>query len=424
MNKVGYYKNNCRLCKSSNLIKFLDLGLQPPSDQFIKFEKTREHKIFYPLEVNNCRVCGFKQLSYVVNKKILYQDNYPYESSLTATGAKHFGQFAKSVTQEYKLCSDDLVIDIGSNVGILLNGFKKLGIKTLGIDPAKNICKIANKRGIKTINYFFDTKTAKMCKKKYGTAKVLTGTNVFAHIDDLDNFFNSVCELMDKKKGILIIEVPYFVNLFKKIEYDTIYHEHLSYITILPLIKYLTKFKLEIINVLSKDIHGGSIRIFISNAGNYKINKTVNKLIIKEKKLKLNNLKVLENFSKKVKINRYKLIEYLTKLKIKNKKIIALSAPAKGMTLLNYCKIDNDYLDYTTEKSKLKIGSYTPGGQVPVYSDAKILKERPDFAILLAWNFSKEIINNNKSYLKKGGKFIIPIPKLKIISKKKYNENY
>ncbi len=410
-------KTNCRLCNSKKLKKFLDLGLQPPSDQFIKNNSIDESNIYYPLEVNTCLSCGFKQLSYVVDKKILYQKDYPYESSLTKSGLKHFNEFAISVTKKFNLSKKDLVIDIGSNVGILLNFFKKQNVRILGVDPASNICKIANRRGIKTIDSFFDRKISSKIIKKFGYAKVVTGTNVFAHIDNLKGLFANVSKVLDKKEGVFIVEVPHFLNLVKDLEYDTIYHEHLSYITIIPLIKFLKRINFEIIDIEKKDIHGGSIRIFMSKKGNYKINNKVNTFIKMEKKGRLNSLKVLNNFSKKVSDNRMQLVKLLTNLKLKKKNIAILSTPAKGMTLMNYCKIDKDYVDFATEKSKLKIGKFTPGSKVKIYSDNHLNSLKPDYALILAWNFQKEIIRNNKKYLNSGGKFIIPIPRVKIIGK-------
>ncbi len=410
-------RTTCRLCSSKKLYKFLDLGLQPPSDQFLVKKQTSKESIFYPLAVNTCRSCGFKQLTHVVDPKILYQQDYPYESVLTKSGLNHFYEFALSVKKRFKLNADDLVVDIGSNVGVLLNFFKTVGTKVLGVDPAENICKIANKRGIKTLNGFFDRDISNLIKKKYGRAKIITGTNVFAHIDDLSELFKNIKKILDKKDGIFIIEVPHFLNLLKDLEYDTIYHEHLSYITVKPLIKFLKKRNLKIFRIERKDIHGGSIRIFISYIKSYKTDKSVIQILEKEKKANLNNLKILNNFSDKVKNNRLNLISLMSRLRLNKKKIIALSTPAKGMTLLNYCKLDQDYIEFATEKSKLKIGKFTPGGNIPIYNDLKIIKEKPDYAIILAWNFAKEIINNNRLFLKKGGKFIIPIPKVKIIKK-------
>jgi len=407
----------CRLCDRKNMFNFLDLGFHPPSDQFKKKKEIDSPTLYYPLKVYSCKSCGFKQLNYIVKPEILYQQNYPYESSLTETGKKHWKEFADSIVKNYNLTKNDLAVDIGSNTGILLEAFKNNKLKIAGVDPAANICKIANRRNIPTINSFFNKSVVTRILKKYGKAKIITGTNVFAHVNDLKLFLKNIKKLIDKKKGVFAIEVPYFLNLVKNLEYDTIYHEHLSYITVIPLIKFLKKFNLEIIDIQEKDIHGGSIRIFISEKGNYKKKKSVNKICKTEIKARLNSKKVLLNFKKKVTKNRLDLTSLLTKLKKAKKNIVALSAPAKGMTLLNYAKLDSEFLDYATEKSKIKQGLLAPGVNIPIYSDQKILKTKPDYALLLAWNFSKEIIKNNIKYLKTGGKFIIPIPKVKIIKK-------
>ena len=411
--------NKCRLCSSKRLFKFLDLGSHQPSDQFKKKEELNNSTTYYPLQIHSCLNCGFKQLNYVVEPKILYQQNYPYESSLTKQGKKHYGEFADSLVKEYSLKKNDLAVDIGSNTGVLLSAFKKNKLKITGVDPASNICKIANNRGVPTINSFFNRSSVKKILKKDGKAKVITGTNVFAHVHDLKLFLKNVKLLLDKRKGIFVIEVPHFLHLIKYLEYDTVYHEHLSYITVKPLISFFRKLNLEIIDIQQRDIHGGSIRVFISGIGNYRIKNTVSNICKLENKEKLNSKSTLNNFQKKVFKNRINLISLITKLKKLNKKIIVLSAPAKGMTLLNYCKIDNDFISYATEKSSIKQGMYTPGGNIPVYSDSKILKTKPDYALLLAWNFSREIIKNNSKFLKNGGKFIIPIPKVKIVSYKK-----
>ena len=411
--------NKCRLCKSKKLFQFLDLGLHPPSDQFKRKADLEGITNYYPLRVLSCMNCGFKQLNYIVDPIILYQQDYPYESSITKKGVKHYSQFADSIVKEFNLRKNDLVVDIGSNTGVLLKAFKKNKIRIVGVDPATNICKIAIKKGIPTLNSFFNKQSVNKIISKYGKPKVVTGTNVFAHVNDLNTFIKNIKKLIDKTKGIFVIEVPHFLHLMKFLAYDTVYHEHLSYITVKPLISFFKKFKLEIIDIKQKDIHGGSIRIFVSGFGNYKKKESVKKICRMEDKAKLDSRETLKNFQKKVVLNRIHLTSILTKLKRKKKKIIILSAPAKGMTLINYCKLDRDFVDYATEKSKIKQGMYTPGGNIPVYSDSKILKSMPDYAILLAWNFSKEIIKNNIKYLKKGGKFIIPIPKVKIISYKK-----
>lgn len=405
----------CRACDSASLYKFLDLGHHPHSDQFRKKEQVNTPVVFYPLNVVLCEDCGFVQLDYVVDPVILYQDNYPYESSVTETGKRHYHDFAKSVVEDFKFGEKDLAVDIGSNVGVLLEGFKLMGLEVNGVDPAPNICAIAEKRGIPTINDFFGKNSAEKIIKTKGKASVITGTNVFAHVDDLNDLVEAVKLLMHEKKGIFVVESPHLLHLIEKLEYDTIYHEHLSYISIEPLIPFFAKHGMEIIKIEQKDIHGGSIRIFVSRTGNYPIHQSVSDIVNLEIQCGLREKKKLAEFAKKVENNKKEINLLLSKLKAEGKRIVAVSAPAKGMTLLNYCKIDRQVLDYVTEKSKLKIGLFTPGDHIPVYPDSRLLEDQPDYALLLAWNFAEEIMNNNKEFIANGGKFIIPIPTVKIV---------
>lgn len=406
---------DCRVCKSKNLFKFLDLGFHPPSDQFKMTEQLNDPVIYYPLDVYICESCGFIQLGFVVAPEILYQDNYPYESSTTQTGKKHYHEFSESIVKDFRFSKNDLVVDIGSNVGVLLEGFQSMGLRIQGIDPAANICEIANKKGIPTINDFFGENAVRKVLADKGKASIITATNVFAHVDDLYAFMDAVQHLVDEKKGIFIIEAPHFLHLVKSLEYDTIYHEHLSYISVGPLVSFFEKFGMEIIKVEQKDIHGGSIRIFVSNKGNYPVHHSVVDIIQLEKDEQLRDKDRLLLFAVKVQENKARLCQLIHQLKSEGKKIVAISAPAKGMTLLNYCKLDAQILDYATEKSALKIGLHTPGAHIPVFPDSHLLEDMPDYALLLAWNFSKEIISNNKEYRNRGGKFIIPIPVPEII---------
>jgi len=228
----------CRMCKGKNLFKFLDLEFTPPADEFRQMDQLNEPITYYPLSVYMCSDCGLAQLGYVVAPEILYQRDYPYESSTTKCGREHFDLFAASVSERFSLTNKDLVIDIGSNVGVLLEGFKKRGTRILGVDPANNIVKIAQERGIETMCTFFGLDCVTRILRLKGKAKVITATNVFAHIDDLYDVMKSVDSLLEKD-GIFIFESPYFYNLLKNLEYDTIYHEHLSYISVKPLIPFL-----------------------------------------------------------------------------------------------------------------------------------------------------------------------------------------
>ncbi|MDH4164301.1 MAG: class I SAM-dependent methyltransferase [Nitrospirota bacterium] len=404
----------CRMCKGRALTQFLDLGFTPPADQFLRKEQLSEPEVYYPLKVVVCSDCGLVQLNHVVSPEILYRHDYPYESSMTRTGYLHWNEFAKSTVDRFKLGSNDLVIDIGSNVGVLLEAFKSNGTRVLGVDPASNIVRIAEKRGIETLCEFFSIDVAKSILADKGPATVITGTNVIAHIDDLDSIMHAV-QLLLKPEGMFIFEAPYLVNLVNNLEYDTIYHEHLSYLSVKPLLHFFKRFDMEIFDIQQRDIHGGSFRVFVTRSGKMPVSPVVAQLLKQEEDMKLYSTEVLDGFSAAVQKNRQDLLWLLRSLKHENKRIVAVSAPAKGMTLLNYARIGLETLDFVTEKSKLKIGRYTPGAHIPVVSDEELLKHSPDYALLLAWNFAEEIMNNLSEYRKRGGKFIIPIPHPRIV---------
>ena len=399
----------CRMCKSDNLTQFLDLGFAPPSDQFRRKEQMHEPVLFYPLEVMVCMDCGLAQLSYVVSPEVLYRYDYPYESSVTKTGHIHWTEFARTTTERLKLGKSDLVVDIGSNVGVLLEEFRANATQILGVDPASNIALIAQKRGIETLNEFFGVDVARQIVKNYGRATVITATNVFAHVDDLDAFMQAV-DILLNDRGVFIFEAPYFVNLIKNLEYDTIYHEHLSYLSVKPLISFFKRFGMEIVDIQQRDIHGGSFRVWVTRVGKMPVSPIVAELIKSEDELGIHKIGTLNKFALAVQQNRQELLWLLRQLKHGGKRIVGVSAPAKGMTLLNYSRIGTETLDFVSEKSTLKIGRFTPGTHIPVVSDDELFKQSPDYALLLAWNFAEEIMGNLKAYREKGGKFIIPIP--------------
>jgi len=399
----------CRMCKSENIESFLDLGTTPLADGFLTEIQLQKPEPKYPLNVCMCNNCGLAQLSYVVPPELMYDSNYPYESSTTKTGSEHFFKMAQQITQRFNLKEHSLVVDIGSNVGVLLQGFKNQNMRVVGIEPSSNIAKIAISEGIDTIPSFFNDEAVINIIKNFQHASVVTATNVFAHIGDLDLFIENVKKLLNQE-GIFIFEAPYFVNLLENMEYDTIYHEHLAYLSIKPLVNFFKIHEMELFDVQQTSIHGGSIRCFIGRSGQYKVTTAVNDLLELENEKQIYNMSRLKEFSERVKNHRIQLVKLLNKLKNDGKKIVCISAPAKGMTLLNYCEIDNSICDYVTEKANLKIGKFTPGTHIPIKEDAFLLRDMPDYALLLAWNFAEEIIQNNEEYRKKGGKFIIPIP--------------
>ncbi len=399
---------SCRICGSEKLKDYLDLGKMPPADTFITDAKN-DIQTFFPLEVCICEDCGMSQLNYTVPPEILYQNDYPYESSMTETGRNHFESMAYEIVDKYKIKQESLVIDIGSNVGVLLQGFKNKKCKVLGIEPASNIAEKANKYGIETINNFISSNLAKQISESYGQADAICITNVFAHIHDLDDLMVSIDEMLSPD-GVFVIEAPHFLSLVKYLEYDTIYHEHLMYITIKPLEKIFSRYGFEVSDLKNFAIHGGSLRIFVTRKGVQEISNSVGAMINQEIDAGLFSLKTLNEFSVKVSEHRENLRSLILGLKNEGCKIAAVSAPAKGMTLINYCGFDNEVIDFVTEKSGLKKGKHTPGSLIPVCGDNKMLEEQPDYALLLAWNFKDEIKRNLWQYQEAGGKFIIPIP--------------
>jgi dTDP-4-dehydrorhamnose 3,5-epimerase-like enzyme len=406
-------KTTCRICGSNKLHKFLSLGPTPLANSFLKKDQINKPESYYPLDVYFCSNCFLVQLLDVVTPEVLFKE-YPYLTGASKPMQPHFSELAEVVMQNFKLGKNSLVVDIGSNDGTLLQYFSKLNLRVLGIEPAHNIAKIAEDGGVETVNDFFSEACAIRISKKYGPADVILATNVFAHVDDLDKFLRGVRHLMSDN-GTFIIEVPYLLNLLKKLEFDTIYHEHLSYFAVSPLVHLFRRFGMEVVDVKQVPVHGGSIRVFVQKSLNKKQSQNVTRLILMEKKVGLESLKTYLDFANEVFLLKEKLVELLKKLKEGGNKIIGYGAPAKGNTLLNYCKIGTNILDYIVDTTPSKQWCYTPGMHIPIFPDKKFHEEPPDYAFLLAWNYADEIIEKEREYIQRGGKFILPIPKPVVI---------
>lgn len=402
------------MCESTNLELFLDLGFIPLVDRFLTQQELNEPETLYPLNLRICNDCGLVQLGHIVPAEKLYDENYAYESGTTTKRRESYLELATYVCKNFDIPTNSLVVDIGSNVGVLLECFKSNKMKILGIDPSGNVVKIANSKGIETLEGFFNSEMIKKILSSKPKPHVVTATNLFAHIQNYRLFIEDLKNFL-REDGIFVFQVPHFLQLLNNLEYDTVYHEHISYFGLKPLIKFFKKYDMEIFDVLETDIDGGSIRCFVGRAGLREISNNVNTILEKEEKSQIYSKEKLEKFADDVKNQKKQLNNLLISLKQDNKRVVGLSAPAKGMTLLNYCKIDNHILDYVTEKSELKIGKYTPGMHIYVEPDQKLLDDKPDYALILAWNFADEIMKNLEDFHKAGGKFILPIPSPKII---------
>jgi len=412
---IGKFKHNdtCRFCGSPDMVKFIEMGNMPLAGGFLRKEDIPDEKL-YPLDVYFCKECYLVQLLDVVPKETLFEE-YFYMSSTTRTLSQHFENLAKMLKERF-LKDGSLVVEIGSNDGVLLRPLKHMKISSVGFEPAKNIAKIAKSYGLNIINDYFTEKSASKAAKKEGRADVVSASNVFAHIEDLHDVVRGVKAVL-KDDGVFIFEVHYLLDLIEKMQYDTIYHEHLYYHSIIALQNFFKKFGMEIFDVERIPIHEGSIRVFVKNAANknQRILTSVGKLADLERKSGLDAPPTFVEFGEKVREHKSKLTSLLRKLKSDGKKIVGYGAPGRGNTLLNYCGIGKDILDYVTDESPVRMGKFIPGMHIPIISPENIGKTKPDFALMIAWSYMNEILSKEQDFIKRGGRFIVPLPSPKII---------
>lgn len=407
--------DRCRICKSRDLYFFLDLGKTPLANSFIKPGEESKEEFTFPLEVCFCKKCGLVQLGIVVPPELMFR-NYIYFSSTSTTMREHFALLAQEVLDEYT-SDNDLIVEIASNDGVLLKNMLGKNVRPLGVEPATNIAKVAIQSGVNTINEFFNLSLAKKILSEHGKAKVILANNVFAHIPDLLDCVSGMETLLDKN-GVIIIECPHLYDLCKNTEFDTIYHEHLSYFSLRPLSYLFSKFGLELFDAKKfHNVHGGTLRLYVQRkSGQNQVNSDhLSNIENEEESLGLYSCEKYDLFAKNVKNLKSELVSFLENLKKSGKSISLYGAPAKGNTLLNYCKIGKNIVDFCVDRSPVKQGLLTPGMHIPIYGTEKLLESRPDYLLILAWNFKDEIISQQAQYAKSGGKFIIPIPKPKIV---------
>ena len=401
--------DRCQISGAKDLKTILSLGYLPPVNKLKKINSSLREDVFYPSELMYSQRSRLVQLSTIVNKEILFPKEYPYTSSTTKILRENFKELYEDCKKIINISSKDLIIDIGSNDGNLLNNFKKYH-KVLGITPEK-IGKIAIKNGIRTLIRYFDKNTSDLVLKKFGKAKIITATNVFAHIENVNLLMKNLLRVL-KDDGVFISESHYLVSLIKTNQYDTIYHEHLRYYSLTSLKYLFNKYDMEIIHAKKINTHGGSIRVYAARKKRFKINHSVRKILSYEKNFL--NWKTFNNFKKKVVDSKLKLYSILNKLKNNNKKIYGIGAPSRASTLINYVGLDENIIDCVLEiDGSYKIGNYIPGKKIPILSENKLYNDPPDFLILFSWHIASELKFNLK---KKGfkGKFIIPLPHPKI----------
>ncbi len=398
----------CRICSSKKLINYIDLGKQPFSNSFLKFKDIKKERKF-PLTVVLCQNCGLSQLSIIPDTRFIFGE-YDYLSSSSKALSIHYKKLVKRIVKKYKIRSNDTVLDIGCNDGVLLKHYPNKFSNIIGIEPS-NASKYIKQKRIKLINSFFNYKTSSKYLTKFASPKVITITNVLAQVENLNQFAKSLRNIINRE-SIIVIEFPYIMHMINKALFDIIYHEHLSYFSLTPLNFLFKKYNIKIINFekINFGASGPAIRLFLaSNNCKYKVLSKVEKQIKYEKKWGIYNIKKYKVFNKKtkIKINKIKKIIH-AKYKL-GLNLGCYTASAKGNTLLNSLKIKKNIFKFTSENNSKKINKYTPGTHIKIISDENFLKKKIDYALLLSWNYKKFFLSKSK-YIKKGGKFIIPFP--------------
>lgn len=409
MNADQYKRNDCRYCHASLDKPFLELGNQPLANSFLKLDEAKLPEFDCPLSLTQCKTCNLIQLSHVVPADMMFS-NYLYVTSTTATFRKHFAEYASSLKQISIKKDNLLAVDIGSNDGLLLSCYRNEGMRIVGVEPATNLSKDANARGIPTLNKYFGEEAVDEIIKNHGKADIISGNNVFAHIDGSDSVCKNAYNLLSDN-GIFVIEFPYLVTMVEELLFDMIYHEHLSYVALNPLKHLLNIHHMEMFFVDKVASHGGSLRVFIQKkGGENKINPIVNQLLKEEVDKGYTSTEIYSDFAKKVYKVQEDLIAFVNDAKANGKSISGYGAPAKGNTLINFCNFDTSSINYIVDDNPLKQNMLAPGSKIPVVPSSQLTSNPTDYVIIFAWNFAKEIISNMGHLKEKGVKFIIPLP--------------
>ena len=408
---------SCRSCGKQELITILSLGKTPLANALLTREQLDEMEQTFDLDLVFCPSCFLVQITETVPPEQLFRE-YFYLSSFSETMLRHSEENVHELIESRNLNGESFVIEIASNDGYLLQYYKRAGIPVLGIEPARNIAQTAVERGIPTVCEFFDAELARKLTAEGKRADVVHANNVLAHVSDLNGFVNGV-ELLLKDEGVAVIEVPYVKDMIDRHEFDTIYHEHLCYFSLTALEHLFRRHHLLIEDVKRLDIHGGTLRVYVR-----KQNKDSNlrsavpgiagKMLAEEVPW-VSKEEFYRGFGEDVERLRVELLSMLARLKAEGKRIAVYGASAKGSTLMNYFGLGRPLLDFVVDRSTIKQGHYTPGTHLPIYSPAVLLEEKPDYVLLLTWNFADEILQQQAEYRKQGGRFIIPIPEVRVV---------
>lgn len=409
--KTGHL-TRCQICNSHNLKRFLDLGHQAPCDSLLTAEQLNGPELTYPLRVDWCADCTGVQIDYCVAGEVVYHPNYPYRSGISKPLAEYQRAIASSLISKYSLTSKDLVVDVGSNDGTLLTGFQTANLKCLGVEPT-NIADIANQQGVPTIKANFDQQLAAQILAEHGQAKVITMTNVFAHMQTLGQVIAGCYDLLTDD-GVIVSETHYLLDILRDTQFDSFYHEHLRTYSLRSLIALFAYYDFTVIDAERGSRYGGNLRVHVQKGSGRSVSSRVNELLELEAANKLDQLATYQDFAKRAQRLRYDFWEFLLSAKRANKTVVGKSAPGRAATLLNYYGLNVDLMPYLAEQStSLKLGHYVPGTGIPVIDEAQLFLDQPDYVVIYAWHYAAPIMKRLKAAGLKSD-FVVPLPELKI----------
>jgi SAM-dependent methyltransferase len=406
----------CRFCKTELEHVFIDLVNSPASNSFLTEEELNEPEVFYPLKVFTCHNCFLVQIDEYKKSDHIFDNKYVYFSSYSKSWLKHAQEYTDMMAKRFGLNGQSRVVEIASNDGYLLQYFKEKKIPVLGVEPTANTAEVAKARGIESIVDFFGAKLAKELNAKNLDADVLLGNNVLAHVPDIIDFVSGM-KILLKKEGVITMEFPHLVQLVENNQFDTIYHEHYSYLSFTTVKSIFESQGLEMFDVDELPTHGGSLRIYAKHTEDVSknISDRVGKMLRKEKAAGITDISYYSNFSEKAMKVKLDLLTFLAGQKKEGRKVAAYGAAAKGNTLLNYCGVKNDMISYVVDASPHKQNKFLPASHIPVVNEAKLKSDKPDIVLVLPWNLKDEITTQLEYIKEWGGKFVIPIPALQIV---------
>jgi len=404
----------CRFCGAPLQRTFIDLGMSPLCETYPSAADLNRGEVYYPLHVYVCERCFLVQLEEYETAENIFSD-YPYFSSYSDSWLKHCDNYCEEMQQRFRLNGRSFVVEVASNDGYLLQYFVKRGVPVLGIEPAANVAKVAVEKGVPSLVRFFGTQVARELATQGRCADLALGNNVLAQVPDLNDFVEGL-KILLKPHGVLTLEFPHLLRLIERNEFDTIYHEHFSYFSMLTTVRILEAHGLRAFDVDELPTHGGSLRVYACRAEDqtHKIGQQVAKVIADEEKAGLATPTGYESFARQVKDTKIALVEFLLKAAREGKKVAGYGAPGKSATLIHYCGIGKDLIEYTVDRSPYKQGRFLPGSHIPIYHPDRIKQTKPDYVVILPWNLKDEIIQQLQFIREWGGRFVVPIPEVTV----------